>query len=497
MSSGAARLDAGGIVGAALTAPARRAYGARMPDRLRIEPIEIAGPLEAARALQGLPYPFLLHSGAAGAGARWSFFGAEPFLVGRGADYGPVRAEWRRLSPRYLAVQDAIAPFQGGAVGYWAYDYGRRLEEIRGRARDDLGFPDVVIGLYDVVGAFDHQELRAWLFSSGLPLRGVAGARRAERRLRRFADRLSARSGVSPDTPSKTPIRATCTFTPDGYRRTVERIREHIRAGDIFQANLSQRWTLPVPAADPHARSVALIEALAHCSPAPHAACFGAGDHAIASASPERFLVLRSGRVETRPIKGTRPRSKDPAEDLRLAAALLASEKDRAENVMIVDVLRNDLGRACTTGSIEVTGLCELETFAQVHHLTSTVAGSLEPGVDAFDLLDACMPGGSITGAPKIRAMELLDQLEPVRRHIYTGSLGYVDWRGDADWNIAIRTALVSTAAVHFAAGGGITSESDPDQEYLETLHKAEGMRLALGQVVGPLDVAPTGAVVG
>ena len=164
---------------------------------------------------------------------------------------------------------------------------------------------------------------------------------------------------------------------------------------------------------------------------------------------------------------------------------------------MIVDVLRNDLGRACTTGSIEVTGLCELETFAQVHHLTSTVAGSLEPGVDAFDLLDACMPGGSITGAPKIRAMELLDQLEPVRRHIYTGSLGYVDWRGDADWNIAIRTALVSTAAVHFAAGGGITSESDPDQEYLETLHKAEGMRLALGQVVGPLDVAPTGAVVG
>ncbi|TMQ67823.1 MAG: hypothetical protein E6K78_03340, partial [Candidatus Eisenbacteria bacterium] len=151
VSSRAARLDAGGILGAALTALVWRAYGARMPDRLRIEPIEIAGPLEAARALQGLPYPFLLHSGAAGAGARWSFFGAEPFLVGRGADYAPVRAEWRRLSPRYLAVQDAIAPFQGGAVGYWAYDYGRRLEEIRGRARDDLGFPDVVIGLYDVV----------------------------------------------------------------------------------------------------------------------------------------------------------------------------------------------------------------------------------------------------------------------------------------------------------------------------------------------------------
>src|SRR5436309_7743939 len=164
---------------------------------------------------------------------------------------------------------------------------------------------------------------------------------------------------------------------------------------------------------------------------------------------------------------------------------------------MIVDVLRNDLGRVCETGSIGAPSLCALETYPQVFHLTSTVTGVLRERLDAFDLLHACFPGGSITGAPKIRAIEILDQLEPVRRHIYTGSLGYVDWRGDADWNIAIRTALVSTAALHFAAGGGITSESDPDQEYLETLHKAEGMRLALGQVVGPLDVAPTGAVVG
>ena len=188
------------------------------------------------------------------------------------------------------------------------------------------------------------------------------------------------------------------------------------------------------------------------------------------SASPERFLELKARRVETRPIKGTRPRGEDAAGDVRLARELLASEKDRAENVMIVDVLRNDLGRVCDMGSVCTVRLCELETFPQVFHLTSTVEGRLRDGADAFDLLHACFPGGSITGAPKLRAIELLEGIEPVRRHVYTGSIGYVDWRGDADWNIAIRTALVTRQAIHFAAGGGVTSDSDPAAEYEETL---------------------------
>ena len=201
-------------------------------------------------------------------------------------------------------------------------------------------------------------------------------------------------------------------------------------------------------------------------------------------------MRVRGRAVETRPIKGTRPRSADEREDRALREELRSSAKDRAENVMIVDVLRNDLGRVCETGSIATAALCELETFAQVHHLVSTVRGVVRDGVDAFDLLHACFPGGSITGAPKIRAMEILESLEPVRRHLYTGSLGYVDWRGDADWNIAIRTAIATPAAVHVAAGGGITADSDPDAEFRETLHKAEGLARALESVLGPVTLA-------
>jgi para-aminobenzoate synthetase component 1 len=245
-----------------------------------------------------------------------------------------------------------------------------------------------------------------------------------------------------------------------------------------------------VPTA-PADSALALFEALARRSPAPYAGFLHAGDHAVASASPERFLTLRGRSVVTRPIKGTRPRGATPAEDRALRDVLIASEKDRAENVMIVDVLRNDLGRVCETGSVATPALCEIETFPQVHHLTSTVTGTLRAGLDALDLLHAAFPGGSITGAPKIRAMEVIDALEPVRRHVYTGSLGYLDWRGNADWSIAIRTALVTPGAIHFAAGGGITADSDPDAEYRETLDKAEGPRRALEDLLGPVALEP------
>jgi len=282
---------------------------------------------------------------------------------------------------------------------------------------------------------------------------------------------------------------AESTMTPGSYRAAVARVKKAIADGEIYQANLSQRWTVRMEKHDLLVTSLALLESLAGVSPAPFAAFVGTPDHAVVSASPERFLELRGRRVETRPIKGTRPRGRDASEDARLAAELVASAKDRAENVMIVDVLRNDLGRVCETGSVTVPALCELETFAQVHHLTSTVTGTLRAGLDAFDLLHACFPGGSITGAPKIRAMEILEGIEPVRRHVYTGAIGYLDWRGDADWNVAIRTAIVTPDGVRFAAGGGITADSDADAELEETLHKAEGIRHALERVVGPLDL--------
>ena len=459
---------------------------------LTVREVELESPLAAARALAGLPAPFLLHGGAVDARSRWSFFGAEPFeTFGPGA-YEAAGMLWRRSAGQSGRPGADDPPLRGGLVGYWAYDFGRRLERWPARARDDLGLPDVRLAAYDVIGAYDHRARRAWLFSSGLPAEGGERRRRAALRLDRFTRLLeSARApGGEPEPRRAAPAPPRCTFSPEGYRRAVERVREHIRAGDIFQANLSQRWTLAL-ALDPEPFARALHEALATLSPAPFSAFLGAGDHAIASSSPEGFLRVRRGEVETRPIKGTRPRGATPAEDSRMCAELLGSAKDRAENVMIVDVLRNDLGRVCEVGSVETSALCELESFAQVHHLTSTVRGRLAAGRDALDLLHACFPGGSITGAPKLRAIEILEGLEPVRRHIYTGAIGYLDWSGDAEWNVAIRTVLATPEGVHFSAGGGITAESDPEAERQETLHKAAGMARALEQLVGEARLAP------
>ena len=467
----------------------------------------VADPLAALRALAGLPHAFLLHASFPGAGARWSLFGADPFAVYRGGDWNAALDAWRAHAAHGTAGSwDAAdtdaphAPFTGGAVGYWSYDFGRRFERLPAIARDDLALPDFVMGLFDVVGAYEHASGRAWLFATGLPLTGDAARERARSRLDAFARRIES----APPAPTLartdsggSPRVACSTFSADAYRRAVESVRDHIRSGDIFQANLSQRWSVPLDPSSqaPSALGRSLFESLAAVSPAPFAAFFDAGDHAIASASPELFLDVRGRRVVTRPIKGTRPRGRCKAEDDGLAAELMASAKDRAENVMIVDVLRNDLGRVCQAGTVEVPELCALEAFPQVFHLTSTVTGTLRDGVDAFDLLQSSFPGGSITGAPKIRAMEILESIEPVRRHIYTGSIGYADWNGSAAWNIAIRTALVTPRALHFAAGGGITADSIPAAEYLETLHKAEGVRLALERVLGriQLDETPSG----
>ncbi len=437
-------------------------------------------------ALAGLPHAFLLHSALPGAHGGWSFFGADPFAVCRGDDGAAAATLWRGTR-RHVPAAGRVAPFQGGVVGYWAY-------ELAAPGRREADLPLLVAGAYDVVGAIEHATGRAWLVSTGLPDHGPAAAGRARRRLEAFAARLAAPPSP-PGCVVPGPAMVTCSMTADAFRAAVRTVQAHIRAGDIFQANLTQRWT----AAHGDTRTTrfahALAERVAARSPAPFAAFLDAGDHAVVSASPERFLALRGGSVEARPIKGTRPRDPDPTTDRALAAALSASAKDRAENVMIVDVLRNDIGRVCRFGSVEVPELCTLEAYPQVWHLTSAVTGALRADRDAFDLLEACFPGGSITGAPKIRAMEILAGLEPVPRHVYTGAIGYVDWNGDADWNIAIRTALVTPGAVRFAAGGGITADSDPDAEYEETLHKAEGLRAALSDLLGPLELRPAAAL--
>jgi para-aminobenzoate synthetase component 1 len=463
-----------------------------------VQPLDLSRSLAPLRAFAGLPYPFLLHSTmpddatATPRRARWSFFGADPFAVFRGRDHLDVLSTWRGIAaraPREGALQETGAPFWGGAVGYWSYDYGRRLESLPMIARDEFGLPDHVVACYDVVGAYDHDTQQAWLFSSGLPLEGEPAIVRAEERLAAIRTRLLGPGRApAPVERATEPLAVRRTFDAASWRQAVLAVQEHIRRGDIFQANLSQRWR--IDRRDALELAPGLYETLAQVSPAPFAAYLGLGDHALLSASPERFLELRGGRVETRPIKGTRPRGATPEADAALAAELLASAKDRAENVMIVDVLRNDLGRVCEQGTVSATGICELERFAQVMHLTSTVSGRLRAGLDAFDLLHACFPGGSITGAPKIRAMEILESLEPVRRHAYTGAIGWVGWDGDADWNIAIRTATATEGSFVFHAGGGITADSDPDAEYRETLDKAEGLRRAFDQVLGPLHLA-------
>ena len=440
---------------------------------------------------------FVLRSSLAEPGdarARWTLFGAEPFARFRGGDPAAAQAAFHAFAATGAAsLHEALhtlgAPFAGGAVGYWAYDYGRRLERLPTIARDDLGLPDAVLALYDTIGVHDHTSGRTWLCSTGLPATGAEGRARAHARLDAF--RAALESPAPPrlvTAPARGERTAHSTFDADGYRRGVEQVREAIRRGDLFQANLSQRWRLALP----HAADLVTTfdEALRTCTPSPFAATLALGDHTVWSASPERFLRVTGRAVETRPIKGTRARDADPVRDAALADELRASAKDRAENVMIVDVLRNDLGRVCEPGSVRVPELCALERFPQVWHLTSTVTGTLSPSVSAFDLLHACFPGGSITGAPKIRAMELLETLEPVRRHLYTGAIGWIGWNGDADWNIAIRTAVGTRDAIVWSAGGGITADSDPDAEYRESLTKGAGLRAALEHALGPLRLA-------
>jgi para-aminobenzoate synthetase component 1 len=473
-----------------------------MPTSLKPRPalaVEVAPIADPLSLIADLPGAFALRSSLPDPDspvrrARWSFFGADPFASWRAC--GPesdepaaALAAWRELSGDEHEPELARAlgvPFTGGAVGYWAYDYARRLERVPSRALDDLSLPDFVLAFHDVVIARDEDTGRTILCSSGLPAPADSRARRARERADAFRARLEAPPRALA-TPPRAPRKATCTFTREGYVRAVEAVREAIARGDIFQANLSQRWSLPLPGA--HVHALALDGALRRHTPSPFAATLCLGDHAILSASPELFLRRRGPRVETRPIKGTRPRGGDDAEDSRLAAELQASSKDRAENVMIVDVLRNDLGRVCATGSIEVPQLCALERFPQVWHLTSTVEGQLRAGVGPFELIEACFPGGSITGAPKLRAMEILEGLEPVRRHVYTGAIGWIGWNGDADWNIAIRTATATASGVHWSAGGGITGDSDPEAEYLESVAKAEGLRNSLASVFGDLSL--------
>jgi len=443
---------------------------------------------------------------------RYSFMMADPFLVltSRGSEIklerraGPsCEAEIIRGNPldiigglmtRYHIRERGPVPFLGGAAGFFAYDLGRRLEKIPRLALDDSGTPDCWLGFYDVVAVADHLEGCVYIGSTGFPEEEPGrSARRARERLEWLKDTVTVLNNSSFNAAERgSHARAApegdetaglySDFDREGYCRVVERAREYIAAGDIFQVNLSQRFRLP-RRGDPWE----VYKCLKRINPAPMAAYLNCGDLQVVSASPERFLKVTDGMVETRPIKGTRPRGRSPEEDRLMREALWNSGKDRAELVMIVDLERNDLGRVCVPGSVTVPELYRIEEYPTVFHLVSTVTGRLEEGRGLVDLLKASFPGGSITGAPKIRAMEIIEELEPVRRGLYCGSIGYLSFNGDADLNIVIRTLVFSGDNIYLQVGGGITIDSDPAAEYTETLDKARALVRAL-RLEGVLD---------
>lgn len=436
------------------------------------------------------PYAQLLDSvnNVAGNG-RYTYIAVDPYatLASKNNPENPLRNLQAQLKKAPSTPLENIPPFQGGAVGYFAYDLGRCLEKLPDTTHDDMAFNDMMVGFYDVIISFDHQQQRAWIVSTGFPESGEARQQRAQERLQWWANQIALAEPLEPFSEVVCEDnRITSNFDRHHYESAVQSVIESILNGDIFEANIAQRFQTFLPA---DLKPFEVYRRLRVFNAAPFASFSCFGDTVLASASPERFLRLSRNQVETRPIKGTARRSSDPAQDQMAANALLKSEKDRAENIMIVDLMRNDLSRVCRDHSVIVPQLCALESFATVHHLVSVVQGELSAGCDAVDLLMASFPGGSITGAPKVRAMEIIDEIEPHRRGPYCGCIGFISFTGDMDTAITIRTFAMQGNQLSFHAGGAIVVDSDPAAEYQETLDKAIALRRALTTAV-PQEVA-------
>jgi len=457
-----------------------------------ILPLPPLDPLSAFAPLAGRNGSMLLDGGAAAPSrSRYSYMVTDPghwmevaggrvWLDGRERpDADPFALLAGLLEAGRRPTVPGLPPFQGGAVGLLGYELGGRLERLPAPPAAGMDLPDLALGLYDTVAAIDHETGQGWVISHAGPAAAASLARRLTEAPAPAPDR---------DAPLLAPPGWLAEQTPDQYRAAVARVLAYIRSGDIYQANYTQRFLARLaPGADPWAA----YGRLRAVTQAPFSAFLNlGGERVVASASPERFLRLEAdGRIETRPIKGTRPRGATPAQDRALAADLLASGKDRAENLMIVDLLRNDLSRVARIGSVTVPVLWGLESYATVHHLVSVVEGRMLPGLGPVDLLRAAFPGGSVTGAPKIRAMEIIAELEPCRRGPYCGSVAWIGYDGAMDSSIIIRTLAAVGQAVQVQAGGGIVADSDPEAEYQESLTKARALLTALdpGMVWPPL----------
>lgn len=468
-----------------------------MPKPLFAElDIDLSG-VEIFEILKEDSVPFFLDSGLQHEEiGRYSFLGSNPFLIfkskGKAIDIikedvkesisGDVFSVLKSLMKEYeIENHEAFPPFQGGVVGALSYDLGRQIENIPDINIDDLNVPDCIFGFYDKGISIDHFNNKVYIFATGLPLKGTKRHLKAVNDLNMLKDRIinyANNSDIKKNYTLHSSGELKKHFNKVEYCNVVSKAIEYIASGDIFQVNLSQRFSVEI-----NSTPWELYKNLRKINPAPFAAFLDFGEIAIVSSSPERFLRLSGLKLETRPIKGTRPRGNNMEEDLKLRDELLNSEKDRSELVMIVDLERNDLGRVCKTGSVNVKELFRLEEYATVFHLVSIIEGELDSNVGDYitDVLKATFPGGSITGAPKIRSMEIIEELEPVKRGFYTGSLGYLGFNGESDLNIVIRTFILKDGKAYFQAGGGIVADSVPEKEYFETLYKAKALKNSLG----------------
>ncbi len=465
-----------------------------------------------------IPGFFFLDSGMADHElSRYSYIGVAPFLTlhsrGDGIDIvegkkvshltgNPLTILQAQLQQMRLMGGSPLVPFSGGGVGYFGYELGRTTVGMPLKATDELGLPEMHVSFYKTILAYEHKT-RRWI-GAAVDLSGGRGTTIRKRlgndieKLRDLASKphrgivTAATTTIEAPPPEEEEVVASPEVHPDRryqvdgvdvvstmsreeYLSGVRKIKEHIAAGDIYQANLTQRWS--VPYADEPGK---LYSALRQVSPAPFGFFMNTGECIIAGSSPECFLSLQGRAVETRPIKGTRPRGATPEEDARMRRELQESPKDLAELTMIADLERNDLGRVCTAGTVEVAELHRLESFANVHHLVSVVRGELRPETGLQDIFEATFPSGSVTGTPKKRAMEILDQVEGTARGPYTGAMGYMGLDGSLALNVAIRTLVLSQGVCHLGVGSGIVADSNPEAEYEECVAKARGMLAAL-----------------
>lgn len=456
------------------------------PDCIELDPaLDL---LAVCENCLSLPYVAYLDSGLPGSDqGRFSYLTADPFLVlrskGRLVEFETRDGVQRLEGNPFVVLQElldsfhvqpspTLPAFPGGAIGYLAYELAHHLERLPHPETDDLSLPEMNIGFYDWLIARDHHKKRTWAVFAGFDSSGSIGA---QQRLDKILAHLPKRDR-RPTSPTDQVTDLKSNFTRSDYLEAVKVVKDYISKGDVYQVNLSQRFEASV-----NCQPWPLYLRLRQLSSAPFGAYLQYPQVVIQSASPEEFLRVRGSDVYTRPMKGTRPRGKTLSQDEELSQELLSSEKERAENLMIVDLLRNDLGKVCVPGTVAVPELFTVEEYPTVLQMVSAVQGRLRPGLDAVDALQACFPGGSVTGAPKIRAMEIISELESVERSVYCGALGYMGFDGSMLTCVPIRTVLFKGGKAYFQVGGGVVADSDPEAEFEETLHKAQGSLNALG----------------